>query len=62
MLASAVVRYQLECVYKDEHYSVRDNGAVLRHARKCKSLRKNKKKSVILIKLPDILYILCIHK
>ncbi|MFO7851903.1 MAG: HNH endonuclease signature motif containing protein [Alkalibacterium sp.] len=31
---------ELECVYKDEHYSVRDNGAVLRHARKGKRLRK----------------------
>jgi hypothetical protein len=29
-----------ECVYKDEHYSVRDNGEVLRHARKGKRLRK----------------------
>lgn len=29
------------CVYKDEHYSVRDNGAVLRHARAGKLLRKN---------------------
>jgi hypothetical protein len=29
-----------ECVYKGEHYSVRDNGAVLRHARKGKRLRK----------------------
>jgi len=31
---------ETECVYKDEHYSVRDNGAVLRHARKEKRLRK----------------------
>lgn len=31
---------EVECVYKDEHYSVRDNGAVLRHARKGKRLRK----------------------
>jgi hypothetical protein len=31
---------EVECVYKDEHYSVRDNGAVLRHARKDKRLRK----------------------
>jgi hypothetical protein len=29
-----------ECDYKDEHYSVRDNGAVLLHARKGKRLRK----------------------
>ena len=28
------------CVYKDEHYSVRDNGAILRHARKGKRKRK----------------------
>jgi len=28
------------CVYKDEQYSVRDNGAALRHARKGKRLRK----------------------
>ena len=31
---------EAECVYKDEHYSVRDNGAVLRHARKGKPVRK----------------------
>ncbi len=31
---------QAECLYKDERYSVRDNGAVLRHARKGKRLRK----------------------
>lgn len=29
-----------ECIYKDEHYSVRDNGAVLRYARKGKRQRK----------------------
>ena len=29
-----------ECFYKDEHYSVRDNGAVLRHARASKRQRK----------------------
>jgi len=29
-----------ECIYKGEHYSVRDNGAVLRHARKGKRIRK----------------------
>ena len=29
-----------ECVNKDERYSVRDNGVVLRHARKGKRLRK----------------------
>lgn len=22
-----------DCIYKDEHYSVRDNGAVMRHQR-----------------------------
>lgn len=31
---------QLECTYKDEHYSVRDNGSVLRHPRKNKPIRK----------------------
>lgn len=30
-----------ECDYKDEHYSVRDNGAVMRHPRKDKKLRPN---------------------
>lgn len=30
-----------ECSYKGEHYSVRDNGAVLRHARVGKPIRKN---------------------
>lgn len=29
-----------ECLYNNEHYSVRDNGAVLRHGRKNKPLRK----------------------
>src|SRR5258706_1523074 len=28
------------CVYKEEHYSVRDNGAVFRHSRKNRPLRK----------------------
>ena len=31
---------QADCVYKDDHYSVRDNGAVFRHSRKNKSIRK----------------------
>jgi hypothetical protein len=31
---------EIECVYKDERYSVRDNGAILRHAREGKRLRK----------------------
>lgn len=31
---------EIQCVYKDEHYSVQENGAVLRHARKGKRLRK----------------------
>ena len=31
---------QADCVYKAEHYSVRDNGAIFRHSRKNKSLRK----------------------
>lgn len=30
----------VECVYKEERYSVRDNGAVFRHARKGNRLRK----------------------
>lgn len=33
-------KQEAKCVYKDEHYSVRDNGAVLCHARKGKRLRK----------------------
>lgn len=32
---------QSECFYKNEHYSVRDNGAVFRHPRQNKSLRKH---------------------
>lgn len=31
---------EVDCIYKNEHYSVRDNGAVLRHERKGKSVRK----------------------
>ncbi len=31
---------QAECVFKNEKYSVRDNGAVFRHARENKSIRK----------------------
>ncbi len=31
---------EVDCIYKDETYSVRDNGAVLRHARKDKRKRK----------------------
>ena len=30
-----------ECVYKDEHYSVRDNGAVMRHLREGKKTRRD---------------------
>lgn len=30
-----------ECVYKDEHYLVRDNGAVMRHLREGKKARKD---------------------
>lgn len=33
-----------ECVYKDERYSVRDNGAVMRHAREGKRVRKEDNK------------------
>ncbi|MDR2908079.1 MAG: HNH endonuclease [Bacteroidales bacterium] len=32
---------EVECVYKEERYSVRDNGAVLRHCRDGKRLRKD---------------------
>ena len=32
---------EIECIYKDEHYSVRDNGAVFRHSRDGKRLRKD---------------------
>lgn len=32
---------EAECDYKGEHYSVRDNGAIMRHARKGKSVRKS---------------------
>jgi hypothetical protein len=30
---------EVEYVYKDENYSVRDNGALLRHARKGQPMR-----------------------
>ena len=30
-----------DCIYKDEHYSARDNGAVMRHSREGKRLRKD---------------------
>ncbi len=30
-----------ECDYKNEHYSVRDNGAILRHSRENKQKRKD---------------------
>ena len=30
-----------DCIYKNEHYSVRDNGAVMRHPREGKRLRKD---------------------
>ena len=33
-----------DCIYKDEHYSVRDNGAVYRHAREGKTIRKDDNK------------------
>ena len=35
---------ETECIYKDEYYSVRDNGAVFRHARKGKRIRKHDNK------------------
>lgn len=31
----------MECDYKGEHYSVRDNGAIMRHAREGKQVRKD---------------------
>ncbi len=30
-----------ECEYKGEHYSVRDNGAIMRHHREGKPVRPN---------------------
>lgn len=30
-----------DCIYKDEHYSARDNGAVIRHPREGKRIRKD---------------------
>ena len=30
-----------DCIYKDEHYSVRDNGAVMRHQREGIRVRKD---------------------
>lgn len=30
-----------DCIYKDEHYSVRDNGAVMRHPREGKQVRRD---------------------
>ena len=30
-----------DCIYKDEHYSARDNGAVMRHPREGKRIRKD---------------------
>ncbi len=30
-----------ECIYKDERYSVRDNGSIMRHQREGKPVRKN---------------------
>ncbi len=32
-------KQKVECIYKDERYSVRDNGAVLRHSREGKKPR-----------------------
>jgi len=32
---------EADCVYKEEHYSVRNNGAVMRHAREGKRMRKD---------------------
>jgi hypothetical protein len=30
-----------ECDYKEEHYSVRDNGSIMRHSREGKRIRKD---------------------
>lgn len=30
-----------DCIYKDEHYSVRDNGAIMRYPREGKRVRKD---------------------
>ena len=30
-----------DCIYKDEHYSARDNGAVMRHQREGMRIRKD---------------------
>lgn len=32
---------EIDCTYKDEHYTVRDNGAVMRHARTGKRVRRD---------------------
>ncbi len=34
-------KIQKDCIYKSEHYSVRDNGAVFRHSRENKPIRKH---------------------
>ena len=34
-------QHEVDCIYDQEKYSVRDNGAVLRHPRMCKRLRKD---------------------
>lgn len=39
---------QRACIYKNEHYSVRDNGAVLRHTREGKRMRKTMRKWLLL--------------
>lgn len=41
MVSTDDFNQEVKCIYKDEHYSVRDNGAVLRHAREGKRLRKD---------------------
>lgn len=42
-----------DCIYKDEHYSVRDNGAIMRHQRE--GMRKRKNDEVWSFGTPNIL-------
>lgn len=40
-----------DCTYKDEHYSVRDNGAVLRHAKDGHKPRKLDEQGSLVLKM-----------
>lgn len=46
---------EVECIYKDERYSARDNGAVLRHCRDGKRLRPTDNK-IMITKSPNALH------